>query len=64
MRREARIRTWRSENFFFEFAGETLLNFVEAGEEWDGDEDDDGFLAMADFELSSRNKLQRSQCAS
>jgi hypothetical protein len=28
-----------------------LLNFVEAGEEWDGDEDDDCFLAMADFEL-------------
>lgn len=28
-----------------------LLDFVEAGEEWDGDEDDDCFLAVADFEL-------------
>lgn len=28
-----------------------LLDFVEAGEEGDGDEDDDCFLAVADFEL-------------
>lgn len=30
-----------------------LLDFVEAGEERDGDEDDDGLLAVADFELKS-----------
>ena len=84
MRREARKRTWRSENFFSssrvrlgmgvslgflegkerggELVGERglgerkgegapLLNFVEALEEGDGDEDDDGFFAVADFEL-------------
>ena len=28
-----------------------LLDFVEAGEERDRDEDDDCFLAIADFEL-------------
>ena len=28
-----------------------LLNLVEAGEERDGDEDDNGFLAVADLEL-------------
>ncbi len=28
-----------------------LLDFVEAGEEGDGDEDDDCFFAVADFEL-------------
>ena len=28
-----------------------LLDFVEAGEERDGDEDDDSFFAVADFEL-------------
>ncbi len=28
-----------------------LLDFVETGEEGDRDEDDDGFLAVADFEL-------------
>ena len=31
--------------------GLPLLDFVEAGEEGDGDEDDDCFLAVADFEL-------------
>ena len=68
MRREARIRTWRSENFFSSSRvrlegvsgsfgaderekGVPLLNFVEALEERDGNEDDDGFLAVADFEL-------------
>lgn len=70
MRREARIRTWRSENFFSssrvrlvaggvslnERFGERweevpLLDLVEAGEERDGDEDDDGFFAVADLEL-------------
>ena len=68
MRREARIRTWRSENFFSSsrvrlegvsgsFGADEreksvpLLNFVEALEERDGNEDDDGFLAVADFEL-------------
>ena len=34
-----------------ELAGEALLDFVEAGEEGDGDEDDDGLLAVANFEL-------------
>ncbi len=28
-----------------------LLDFMEAGEERDGDEDDDCFLAVADFKL-------------
>ena len=28
-----------------------LLNFMEAGEEGNGDEDDDRFFAVADFEL-------------
>jgi hypothetical protein len=35
----------------FELAGQALLHFVEAGEERDGDEDDDGFFAVADFDL-------------
>ena len=34
-----------------EFAGEALLDLVEAREEGDGDEDYDCFLAVADFEL-------------
>ena len=37
--------------FLLEFAGQALLDLVEAGEEGDGDEDDDGALAVADFEL-------------
>lgn len=86
IRREARRRTWRSENFFsssrvrlapeeserrlvwdrsflFEDKREEkewddgggdkvpLLDFVKAGEERDGDENDDCFFAMANFEL-------------
>lgn len=77
MRREARKRTWRSENFFSSSRvrlgelvggvfggwwrrglrdgcgkrGLPLLDFVEAGEEGNGDEDDDCFFAVADFEL-------------
>jgi hypothetical protein len=35
----------------FELAGEALLDFVEAGKEGDGDEDYDGFFAVADFDL-------------
>lgn len=35
----------------FEFAGEALLDFVEAGEDGDWHEDDDGAFAVADFEL-------------
>lgn len=31
--------------------GVPLLDFVEGLEERDGDEDDDGFLAVADFDL-------------
>lgn len=80
MRREARRRTCRSENFFSSSRvklkggpgglvlglergkgkggrreggreGVPLLDFVEAWEEGHGDEDDDCFLAVADFEL-------------
>jgi len=67
IRREARIRTCRSENFFSSSrvrlegvswrlskggGGEVpLLDFVEAGKEGDRDEDDDCFFAVADFEL-------------
>jgi len=40
-----------------ELAGQALLDFVEAGEEGDGDEDDDGFFAVADFDLAGRNEL-------
>lgn len=36
-----------------ELAGQTLLDLVEAGEERDGDEDNDGTLAVANFELLS-----------
>lgn len=35
-----------------EFSRQTLLNFVEAWKEWDGNKDDDCFFAMADFELT------------
>jgi hypothetical protein len=35
----------------FELAGQALLDFMEAREERDGNEDDDGFFAMADFDL-------------
>ena len=35
----------------FQFAGQALLHFVEAREEGDGDEEDDGAFAVADFEL-------------
>ncbi len=34
-----------------------LLDLVEAGEERDGDEDDDGFFAVADLELWGGRKL-------
>lgn len=72
MRREARKRTWRSENFFSSSrvrlrelggsvmvgsewdgtrGGVPLLDFVEAGKEGHGDEDDDCFFAVPDFEL-------------
>jgi hypothetical protein len=37
----------------FELAGQALLNLVEAGEERDRYEEDNGALAMADFELRS-----------
>jgi len=44
----------------FKFAGEALLDLVKPWEEWDGNEDDDCFLAVADFELTSRDELERS----
>ena len=89
IRREARKRTWRSENFFSSsrvrlvggkglvwvaiglerggfilFWGKggeervelPLLDFVEAREEGDRDEDDDCFFAVADFELWGLNR--------
>ena len=34
-----------------ELAGQALLDLVEAGEERDGHKDDDGALAVANFEL-------------
>jgi hypothetical protein len=37
--------------FLFQLAGQALLDFVEALEEWDGDENYDGFFAVADFDL-------------
>jgi hypothetical protein len=37
--------------FLLEFAGQALLDLVEAGEEGNGDEDDDRALVVADFEL-------------
>ena len=37
--------------FLFELTGETLLDFVEARKQGNRDEDDDGFFAVADFEL-------------
>lgn len=33
------------------FAGETLLDLVEIGEQRDGDEDDNGAFSTSDFEL-------------
>lgn len=45
----------------FEFAGEALLDFVEVGEQWDGHEDYDGALAMADLKLASGLDLERSK---
>jgi hypothetical protein len=50
--------------FLFEFAGEALLNLVEAWKEGDRDEYDDGFLAVADFDLeegavSSARRISR-----
>lgn len=42
----------------FFWGGEVpLLNFVEAGEERDGDEDDDCFFAVADLELFDLGEL-------
>jgi hypothetical protein len=38
-----------------EFAGEALLDLVEAGEEGDGNEDYDGALSVADFELEAES---------
>ena len=38
----------------FELARQALLDFVEAWEEGNGDEDDDGFFAVADFDLERR----------
>jgi hypothetical protein len=35
----------------FQLTGQALLDFVEADKEGDGDEDDYGLFAVADFEL-------------
>ena len=36
-----------------------LLDFVKSGEERDGDEDDDGFLAMTDLELYRKASISK-----
>lgn len=41
-------------------AGLPLLDFVEAGKEWHGDEDDDGLFAVTDFELCGGEKIHKS----
>jgi hypothetical protein len=41
-----------------ELAGQTLLNLVEVGQEGDGDEDNDGLLAVADLNLDSENNVR------
>ena len=41
----------------FELARQALLHLVEAGEERDGDEDYDCFLAVADFDLEEKQEL-------
>lgn len=50
---------------FFVRGGERvpLLDFVEAREEGDGDEDDDCFFAVADFELWGLERGRVSLCA-
>lgn len=35
-----------------------LLNLVEVGQEGDGDEDNDGLLAVADLNLDSENNVR------
>jgi hypothetical protein len=40
-----------------QLAGQALLDFVEAGEERDGNEDDDGFFAVADFNLEEEGGM-------
>ena len=35
-----------------------LLDLVEAGQEGDGDEDNDGLLAVADLNLDSENNVR------
>lgn len=44
-----------------ELTGETLLNSVEALKGRNGDKDDNSLLAVVDFNLLSRDELQRSQ---
>lgn len=44
-----------------ELAGQALLDLVEAGEERNGDKDNDGALAVADLELTGRDELKGSQ---
>lgn len=41
-----------------ELAGKTLLDLVEVGQEGDGDEDNDGLLAVADLNLNSENNVR------
>jgi hypothetical protein len=40
-----------------QLAGQALLDFVKAGEERDGDEDDDGFFAVAHFDLEEEGGM-------
>jgi hypothetical protein len=44
-----------------ELTGEALLHTVETGQGRDGDKDDNSLLAVANLDLTSRDKLKRSQ---
>ena len=44
--------------FLFELARQALLDFVEAREQRDGHEDDDGFFAVADFDLHGGSRVR------
>ena len=49
--------------FLLELAGQALLDLVEAGEDRDGDEDNNGALAVADFKLWKAIVLVSISCA-
>lgn len=45
----------------FELTGQALLDFVETLKQWHRDEDSNGFLSMANLNLTSGHELQRSK---